>query len=57
MKFTDIFIRKPVLATVVSLFILVLGLRSFTELNVRQYPELQNAAAPSAPPTTAPTPT
>jgi Cation/multidrug efflux pump len=44
MKFTDIFIRKPVLATVVSLFILVLGLRSFTELNVRQYPELQNAA-------------
>ena len=28
MKFTDIFIRRPVLATVVSLFILVLGLRS-----------------------------
>jgi multidrug efflux pump len=43
MKFTDIFIRKPVLALVVSLFILLLGLRSFNELNVRQYPELQNA--------------
>ncbi|MEZ0470981.1 efflux RND transporter permease subunit [Luteimonas salinilitoris] len=43
MKFTDIFINKPVLAMVVSLFILLLGLRSFTELNVRQYPELQNA--------------
>ena len=43
MKFTDIFIKKPVLAIVVSLFILLLGMRSYTELNVRQYPELQNA--------------
>jgi multidrug efflux pump len=43
MKFTDIFINKPVLATVVSLFILLLGLRAGFELNVRQYPELQNA--------------
>ena len=43
MKFTDIFIKKPILAMVVSLFILLLGIRSFTELNVRQYPELQNA--------------
>jgi len=43
MKFTDIFIRKPVLAMVVSLFILLFGMRAFTELNVRQYPELRNA--------------
>lgn len=43
MKFTDIFVNKPVLAIVVSLFILLFGLRSFTELNVRQYPELRNA--------------
>lgn len=43
MKFTDIFVNKPVLATVVSLFIFLLGLRAATELNVRQYPELQNA--------------
>lgn len=43
MKFTDIFINKPVLATVVSLVILLMGLRAGTELNVRQYPELQNA--------------
>ncbi|MFA7541147.1 MAG: efflux RND transporter permease subunit, partial [Lysobacterales bacterium] len=43
MKFTDIFIRRPVLAAVVSLFILLLGLRAGSELNVRQYPELQNA--------------
>ena len=43
MKFTDIFIRRPVLATVVSLFILVLGLRSIGLLKVREYPEVQNA--------------
>ncbi|WP_299595545.1 efflux RND transporter permease subunit [uncultured Microbulbifer sp.] len=43
MNFTDIFIRKPVLACVVSLFIFLLGLRSTSELNVRQYPELENA--------------
>ncbi|HBK57502.1 MAG TPA: multidrug efflux protein [Xanthomonadales bacterium] len=43
MKFTDIFIARPVLASVVSLFILFLGLRAADELNVRQYPELRNA--------------
>ncbi len=43
MKFTDIFINKPVLAIVVSLFILLFGLRAYSELNVRQYPELRNA--------------
>ncbi len=43
MRFTDVFIRKPVLATVVSLFILLLGLRAGVDLNVRQFPELQNA--------------
>ncbi|MEN8719842.1 MAG: efflux RND transporter permease subunit, partial [Oceanococcaceae bacterium] len=43
MAFTDIFIRRPVLASVVSLFLLLLGLRAITDLNVRQYPELQNA--------------
>ena len=43
MRFTDIFIQKPVLATVVSLFILLLGLRAIVDLNVRQFPEIQNA--------------
>ncbi len=42
MRFTDIFIRRPVLATVVSLLILLIGLRSFFDLAVRQYPELHN---------------
>ena len=39
MKFTDIFIKRPVLAMVVSLLIVVLGLRSLFSLPVNQYPE------------------
>ena len=42
MKFTDIFVHRPVLASVVSLLILVLGLRAIAALEVRQYPETQN---------------
>ncbi|MGA7594228.1 MAG: efflux RND transporter permease subunit [Gallionella sp.] len=43
MKFTDLFIRRPVLAMVISLVILVLGLRSFGVLPVLQFPRTQNA--------------
>jgi len=43
MRFTDVFIHKPVLSIVVSLFILLLGFRAMTDLNVRQFPEIQNA--------------
>lgn len=43
MHFTDIFIKRPVLATVVSLLILALGLRSVGSLPVRQYPFTENA--------------
>ena len=43
MKFTDIFIRRPVLATVVSLMILVLGLRAYGVLPILQYPRTENA--------------
>ncbi|MGF6439332.1 efflux RND transporter permease subunit [Paraburkholderia youngii] len=39
MDFTDIFIKRPVLASVVSLFILVLGLRSLSTLKVSEYPQ------------------
>src|SRR5689334_4485603 len=42
MRVTDIFVRRPVLATVVSLLILLLGVRSFFTLPIRQYPELKN---------------
>lgn len=43
MSFTDLFIRRPVLASVVSLLILVLGLRAMGSLQVLQYPQTQNA--------------
>lgn len=41
-RFTDLFINRPVLAIVVSLFIFVLGLRAIFELPVRQYPKMEN---------------
>jgi multidrug efflux pump len=42
-SFTDIFIRKPVLAIVVNLIILIAGLQAIRSLNVRQYPRNENA--------------
>jgi multidrug efflux pump len=42
MSFTDIFIRRPVLATVVSLLILLVGLASGFNLPVRQFPKITN---------------
>src|ERR1700752_2300702 len=38
MRFTDLFIKRPVLAVVVSLVILIAGLQSIRSLSVRQYP-------------------
>jgi multidrug efflux pump len=43
-SFTDLFIRRPVLATVVSLIILIAGLQAVRSLNLRQYPRSENAA-------------
>lgn len=40
---TDIFVRRPVLATVISLLILLLGLRSIGLLEVREYPRTERA--------------
>src|SRR6266481_1888769 len=42
MRFTDIFVRRPVLASVVSLMILVLGVRSYYSLPVLQFPRTSN---------------
>ncbi|WP_020161371.1 efflux RND transporter permease subunit [Methylobacter marinus] len=42
MKFTDLFIQRPVLASVISLLILVIGLRSILVLDVRQYPKTED---------------
>jgi multidrug efflux pump len=43
MHFTDLFIKRPVLATVISLTILVLGMRSIGSLPIMQYPFTENA--------------
>ena len=43
MNFTDLFIRKPVLAMVISMLIVVLGLRSVFNLPVNQYPKTESA--------------
>jgi multidrug efflux pump len=42
MSFTDVFIRRPVLALVVSLLILLIGAMAMTRLPIRQYPKLSN---------------
>src|SRR5580658_4400305 len=44
MKFTDIFIVRPVLAIVVNLVIIIAGLQAIRTLNVRQYPKLESAS-------------
>src|SRR3990167_1203212 len=43
MKLTDLFIKRPLLATVVSLLILAFGLRAILSLQVMQYPFTENA--------------
>lgn len=42
MKFTDIFIKRPVLSSVVSLLILLFGLNSISNMQIRQYPRMDN---------------
>jgi multidrug efflux pump len=43
MRFTDLFIKKPVLASVISLMILALGIRAIFSMPVMQYPYTENA--------------
>ena len=43
MKFTDLFIRRPVVALVVSLVISIAGLQAMRSINVRQYPRSENS--------------
>ncbi|HEY6007224.1 MAG TPA: efflux RND transporter permease subunit, partial [Geobacteraceae bacterium] len=44
MKITDLFIRRPVLAMVVNLIIVIAGLQAMRTLNVRQYPKSEIAS-------------
>ena len=43
MKLTDLFIRRPVIAIVVNLVIVIAGLQAIRSLNARQYPRSENA--------------
>ena len=42
-SFTEIFIRRPILATVVNLVIIIGGFQAISSLNVRQYPKSESA--------------
>lgn len=41
MNFTDVFIKRPVLAVVLALFVLLLGLRSTSQIQIREYPKTE----------------
>jgi multidrug efflux pump len=43
MRFTDLFIKRPVLALVINLVIIIAGLQAIRSLNVRQYPRSENS--------------
>ncbi|EKD72030.1 MAG: hypothetical protein ACD_46C00029G0003 [uncultured bacterium] len=43
MTFTDLFIKRPVLACVVSLMILLFGLRALSTMELRQFPKMDNS--------------
>ncbi|MCH9756960.1 MAG: efflux RND transporter permease subunit [Gammaproteobacteria bacterium] len=42
MHFTDLYIKRPVLATVISLLILLFGLNSLLNISIREYPKMDN---------------
>lgn len=42
MKFTDLFIKRPVLAMVISLLIFLFGVNSIHNMQIRQYPRMDN---------------
>ena len=42
--FTDLFVKRPVLALVVNLVIVIAGLQAWNSLSVRQYPQSDNAS-------------
>ena len=43
-NFTDIFVRRPILALVVNAIIIIAGLQAWNSLSVRQYPLSENAS-------------
>lgn len=43
-NFTDIFIRRPLLAIVVNIVIILAGLQAWKSLSIRQYPQSENSS-------------
>lgn len=43
MQFTDVFIKKPVFSSVLSLILLLIGIKSYHSLQVRQYPKIASS--------------
>jgi hydrophobe/amphiphile efflux-1 (HAE1) family protein len=43
MKFTDIFIQRPVLAIVIAAVMLLVGIQAGTQLSLREYPEVEKS--------------
>jgi multidrug efflux pump len=43
-SFTDLFVRRPVVAIVVNLVVVIAGVQAIRSLNVRQYPRTENAS-------------
>jgi multidrug efflux pump len=44
MQFTDLFIRRPVLALVINFLIIIAGLQAIRSVNVRQFPRSENSS-------------
>lgn len=42
MKFTDLFIKRPILAMVISLLIFLFGINAINNMQIRQYPRMDN---------------
>ncbi len=42
MKFTDLFIKRPVLSIVISLLIFIFGINSINNMQIRQFPRMDN---------------
>ena len=44
MRFIDIFVRRPVIALVVNLLIILVGVRAAQELPIQQYPRIESSS-------------
>jgi len=44
MRAIDVFVRRPVIAVVVNLAILLIGLRAALELPIQQYPRIESSS-------------